>query len=183
MIDKRVFFKEYRVKLDKNLTQKEVNAIDFFLDKVNEKFSYFSLVEWAYTFATVYHETAQTFEPVIEAFWKTEEWRKRNFRYFPFFGRGYTQLTWKFNYEYFAKRLGVDLVNKPDLALEPNISFDILIIGCKEGIFTGKKLSDYIKGGKPNYTLMRYVINGKDKRDLIADYAKEFERILKLSII
>jgi hypothetical protein len=182
MIDKKTFFSQYRVKLDKTLTQKEVNAIDLFIDNLNENFNYFSLQEWAYILATVYHETAQTFEPVIEAFWKTEEWRKRNFRYYPYFGRGMVQLTWKFNYEYFSKRLGIDLVNKPDLALDYNTSFKILIIGCKEGIFTKKKLSDYIKDGKANYTLMRYVINGRDKRELIADYAKEFERILKLSI-
>lgn len=183
MINKAIFFKEYRTKLDKNLTQREVNAIDLFLDNVNQNLNYFILQEWAYTFATVYHETAHTFEPVIEAFWKTEEWRKRNFRYYPYYGRGFVQLTWLFNYEYFSRRLGLDLVNKPELALEVKTSFDILIIGCKEGIFTGKKLSQYITNGKPNYKSMRRVINGTDKAELIADYAKEFERILKLSII
>ena len=88
MIEKKPFFNEYRKKLDRNLTQKEVESIDLFIDMVNEQFEYFNIFEWAYVFATVFHETAQTFAPVIEAYWKTEAWRKRNFRYYPYYGRG-----------------------------------------------------------------------------------------------
>lgn len=34
-------------------------------------------------------------------------------------GRGYIQLTGKNNYEYFGKKLGIDLVNHPELANDP----------------------------------------------------------------
>jgi hypothetical protein len=34
-------------------------------------------------------------------------------------GRGYVQLTGKKNYEYFGKKLGIDLVNHPELANDP----------------------------------------------------------------
>jgi peptidoglycan hydrolase-like protein with peptidoglycan-binding domain len=48
----------------------------------------------AYVLATVQWETAQTFKPVKEAFWHDEAWRQNHFRYFPYYDRGYVQLTW-----------------------------------------------------------------------------------------
>jgi hypothetical protein len=39
--------------------------------------------------ATTKIETASTFEPVREAFWVGEAWRKENLRYWPYYGRGY----------------------------------------------------------------------------------------------
>lgn len=53
----------------------------------------------AYVLATVEWETAKTFKPVREAFWLSEAWRKKNLRYYPFYGRGYVQLTWEKNYK------------------------------------------------------------------------------------
>lgn len=181
-IDKKLFFDEYRKKLDTNLSTSEVAAIDEFIDLVNANINEFNIVSWAYIFATVFHETAQTFLPVKETFWKTEEWRKRNLRYSPFYGRGYVQVTWERNYRIFSKLLGVDLVSNPDKTMEVDIAFKILIIGSKQGLFTGKKIGDYIKDGNPNYKEMRRVINGNDKAELIADYATEFKRILNRSI-
>ena len=49
----------------------------------------------AYVLATAYWETARTMEPVREAFWMSEEWRRANLRYFPWYGRGFVQLTWE----------------------------------------------------------------------------------------
>ena len=181
MINKKLFFEEYRKHLDKTLSQKEVDAIDKFLDMTNSSFGYFKVVEWAYIFATVYHETAQTFLPVIEAFWKSEDWRRRNLtRYFPYYGRGFVQLTWLYNYRKFTKILGIPLDKKPELACDVDIAFGILMHGCKEGIFTGKAIEDYVIDGKPNFIQMRRVINGNDKAELISDYAKEFQRILNI---
>ena len=181
-VNKASFFEEYRKKLDKNLTQKEVEAIDEFVDMVDAEINYFTIPEWAYIFATVYHETAHTFLPVIEAYWKTDEWRKRNFRYYPFFGRGFVQLTWERNYKLYAKLLNVDIVNNPELAQDPKTAFKILIDGCKFGRFTGVGLGKYLKNGKPNYKGMRRVVNGADKAELIEDYAYEFKRILNKAI-
>jgi putative chitinase len=43
------------------------------------------------------------------------------------------------------------------------------------GMFTGKKLSDYIKPGKaPDYVGARAIINGTDKAKLIAGYANSY---------
>ena len=40
-------------------------------------------------------------------------------------GRGYIQLTGRNNYEYFGKKLGIDLINNPDLANDPQIAANI----------------------------------------------------------
>ena len=34
----------------------------------------------AYILATAYWETARTMHPVVEAYWLSEEWRKKNLR-------------------------------------------------------------------------------------------------------
>jgi peptidoglycan hydrolase-like protein with peptidoglycan-binding domain len=51
----------------------------------------------AYVLATTQWETNQTFKPVREAYWLSENWRKTHLRYHPFYGRGFVQLTWKNN--------------------------------------------------------------------------------------
>ena len=53
----------------------------------------------AYVLATALWETARTMKPVVEAFWKTDAWRKKNLRYYPWHGRGFVQLTWDKNYD------------------------------------------------------------------------------------
>ena len=132
----------------------------------------------AYVLATAYWETARTMKPVVEAFWLSEGWRRRNLRYYPWHGRGYVQLTWEFNYKRATKELGVDFLENPELALEPKHSAEITVIGMKEGWFTKKKLSTYVNLHKSDFVKARYVVNGKDKRHEIAAIAKEYDRIL-----
>jgi len=129
----------------------------------------------AYVLATVEWETAHTWLPVKEAFWTSEKWRKKHLRYYPYFGRGFCQITWKENYEKFGKLLGVDLVEHPDLALYPKYAAYILVYGMKHGTFTGKKLGDYMSSeGNFNFVDARHIINGSDKAHTMASIAKEF---------
>ena len=67
----------------------------------------------------------------------------------------------------------------PKKLLEPVYSAEILVIGSRDGWFTGKKLSDYITLAKSNYVSARRIINGTDKALLIAGYAKEYNLDLK----
>jgi hypothetical protein len=103
----------------------------------------------------------------------------RSKRYYPYVGMGFVQLTWKANYEKASRRLGVDFVSDPKLLLKPEYSAKILVIGSKEGWFTGKKLSDYITLNKSDFINARRIINGTDKASLIAGYASEYDRLLK----
>lgn len=119
----------------------------------------------AYILATVQHETAGTFTPL-------DEYGGRKTRYAPFWGRGYVQLTWKVNYQKYAKLTGLDLVGFPDKAKDPKIAAFILVHGFKHGTFTGKKISDYIVGTSCDFTNARRCINGTDKAALIASYAR-----------
>lgn len=180
MINRKKFFDGYRSSLDadKKLTQDEVNHISTFLDMVDSQFSKLSIPQWSYVFATVFHETNATFMPVKEAYWLSEEWRKNNLRYFPFYGRGFVQITWKENYDKFSKILNQDLVNNPDKAMLPLNAFNILVYGFINGSFTAKKISDYINTQTKDYKGARRCINGTDKAQLIAGYATLFEKIL-----
>ena len=105
----------------------------------------------AYVVATVEWETARTFQPVREAFWKSEAWRRANLRSYPYYGRGFVQLTWQKNYATYAHMLGVDLVNDPDKAMDPAIALFILTHGFKTGAFTGRKISDYVNDRQTDF--------------------------------
>lgn len=154
-----------------------------------------------YILATVEHETNGTFEPVIEAYWvknklirrygvkkgteRFENWGRRNFKttrskisYYPYYGRGYVQLTWKRNYAKFSQLAtdffgeDIDLVKYPNLATKKSIASFILVHGMVNGSFTGKKLSDYINYDGSDFVNARRIINGRDKAKHIASIAK-----------
>jgi uncharacterized protein (TIGR02594 family) len=129
----------------------------------------------AYVLATTEWETGHTFQPVREAYWHDEEWRRRNLsRYYPFYGRGYVQLTWEDNYRKYSEILGIDLVNNPDLAMEPQNALFILVHGFKTGAFTGKKIADYIDAAETDFINARRCINALDKAEEIAAIAEGF---------
>lgn len=141
----------------------------------------------AYVTATAYWETAHTMQPVKEAYWLSEDWRKKNLRYYPWYGRGDVQLTWEENYKKAGKELGVDLTTDPEKALDPKISVQVLYHGMEKGWFTGKKLSDYVtKNTTQTYALTqaeyknaRRIVNGTDKDDEIASIAIKLYKALQ----
>lgn len=128
----------------------------------------------AYVLATVNWETRHTFRPVKEAYWLSEGWRKRHLWYYPYYGRGFPQVTHKENYEKFGKLLHIDLVGNPDLALSLDNSIYILVHGFKHGTFTGKSIWDYINEERVDYIGARKIINGKDRAHEIAKLAEEY---------
>lgn len=139
-------------------------------------------VRWsAYIFATIFWETGKTLAPVQE--FRAKEGtnlRKIQDRYWDtnYFGRGYVQITWEKNYKIFNNLLKLPLLENPELALNPEISWKIASVGMVQGLFTGKKLSDYLNNQKTDYVNARRIINGTDKADIIAKYAKDIEIIL-----
>ncbi|NOZ90437.1 MAG: carboxypeptidase [Epsilonproteobacteria bacterium] len=128
----------------------------------------------AYVIATAEHESAGTFRPVQEAFWLSDHYRKTHFYYYPYHGRGYVQLTHKYNYKKYSDLLNVDFVNNPDKILSRNISLFILVHGSSVGFFSGKRLGEYVNKNEKDYINARKVINGRDKAQHIAKLAEKW---------
>ena len=144
----------------------------------------------AYALATSYHETARRMQPVREGLNASDAWRKKNLRYYPWYGRGDVQLTWEDNYRRADKELSLDgaLVSNLDLALDPAISAEIMVKGMAEGWFskdrlkTPHTLSRHLPndvGTLAQFRQARRIINLMDKADLIAGYAIQFQEALK----
>src|SRR5690606_35648496 len=96
-----------------------------------------------------------------------------------FHGRGFVQLTGRANYAGWEGRLGIDLTSSramADKVLDLGIATRILFEGMILGSFTGKKLSDFIQGVRQDWEGARKVVNGTDKKALIASYAKSYYR-------
>jgi hypothetical protein len=130
----------------------------------------------AYLLATAKHETWNTMQPVKEVgAGKGHDYGRIDATGKAPYGRGYVQLTHAVNYQKADSKLGLGgrLAKDYDLALDPDIAARVLIRGCIEGWFTGKKLSSY-----SDFKNMRRVINGLDKADLIATYANSFLRAI-----
>lgn len=147
-------------------------------------------VSWAaYALATSYHETARKMQPVREGLSLSDAWRRKNLRYYPWYGRGDVQLTWEANYKKADQKLGLEgkLLENLDLALDPDISARIMVSGMTEGWFSASKdgrrhtLARHIPGTigtKAQFTQARRIINLMDKADTIAGYATQFQDAL-----
>ena len=182
-----------------SLSQEAVDNINLIVETC-EKYN-LSYPQTSYILATTYHETAHTFKPIEE--YGKGKGRKYSTIYtntegvkygiagsggdtylysdYPhlYYGRGFAQLTHWVNYKFAGEQLGIDLINNPDLALQPKYASEILVKGSKEGWFTSKKLSDYINDKSKSYYQARRVINGLDKAQQIADIAVVFEKALR----
>ncbi len=157
-----------------SLSQRQVDGLNTLLDATKG----LPRSHQAYLLATAYHETARTMQPIAEyGKGKGRPYGKPGIYGQAQYGRGYVQLTWDANYQKADERLGLRgaLLGNFDLAMRPDIAAKILVRGCQEGWFTGKKLSDYLPG---DYVAARRIVNGTDKAELIAGYARAFEAAL-----
>jgi hypothetical protein len=183
IFDRTKFFKLYRSKFGA-LNQISVDGLEFLIDRF-EKDNWTDIRLISYVLSTCKHETADTYQPIRE--YRARAGTKMRIvqdKYWlsGYFGRGYVMLTWLKNYELLSNKVGGDLVKAPDLALSPNIAFEILVVGMLQGLFTGKKLSDFINSSECDYVNARRTVNGTDKALLVAGYAENFESILKKSV-
>lgn len=129
----------------------------------------------SYVIASVDHETGGTFKPIKEGFDITDAERGVKYsKYAPFFGRGFAQLTWEHNYEYYGSVLNLPLLRHPDLALNKQTALFILVHGMSYGKFTGRKLSDYVVYSDRGFESARRVINGNDRKEHIAAIARTY---------
>ncbi|HUD94647.1 hypothetical protein [Sphingobium sp.] len=186
VFDPATFFDDLRHGLlGPTLSQEEVDGCNAILTAMIDT----PLAYCAYALATAYHETNATMQPVREAYWLSEAWRKKNLRYWPWYGRGYVQLTWEENYERADLKLGLDgaLVADPELALAPAVAADIMRQGMDEGWFAGDNrgrhtLARHLPEGRPategEFRSARRIINGTDRDLLVARHALQFQKAL-----
>lgn len=151
-------------------------------------------VRWAaYMLATVKHECANTWQPIVEYgkgagkdYGKPVTVTGSDGKTYAntYYGRGYVQLTWKENYIKAGKELGLDdeLLIRPDGVLDPDTAYKIMSLGMRKGWFTGKKLSDYITDTTTDYKNARRIINGLDEWQRIKGYAEKLEAMLKANL-
>jgi len=152
------------------LTQSQVAGINKILAYRDSTWPKMSDDELAYVLATVTHETGFKMQPITE--WGSPQYLKSK-KYYPWIGRGLIQITWKTNYLKFG-------IKDPDAALTWPVALDVAFRGMIFGMFTGKKLSDYIKPGKTlDYVGARAIINGTDRAQLIAHYAVAYQNALQ----
>ncbi|MGX1096500.1 glycoside hydrolase family 19 protein [Amorphus sp. MBR-141] len=182
-MDRKAFYDALRPTLGA-LTQANVVGFELVLSEAERRRT--ALNQLAYIIATAWWETGKTMQPVKEAYWLSEAWRRKNLRYSPFYGRGFVQLTWEANYRKASDLYGVDFVANPDLVMEPKHSVAILFDGMLDGWFTGKDLDDYIDDVDESddedlreFVNARRIVNGTNRQTEIGKLALVFERALR----
>lgn len=189
VFDRTVFFAYVRkAPFGNRLTQEQIGGINRILDKWFAVHSAEDNRFLSYILATAFHETGGRMVPVREGFARTDaQARKilkdkkyaRDLDGRSYYGRGLVQLTWHDNYRRMEQLTGIELVNSPDLALDPDLSIDILFEGLMlgasgRGDFTGKSLEQFFNETKDDPEGARAIVNGKDKAKLIASYHYNF---------
>lgn len=184
-----------------SLKQSQVDAINHIVQAINDDGT-ISYPQAAYVLATVHKETGGKMLPVAEigkgknktygtwyknskgelyCFKDSSKHQAYMFSNYPFlyYGRGIVQVTWYSNYEKLSKVFGVDLLSNPDLLLQEEYSTKAALYGMKTGLFTGKKLDDYINASQKDYVNARKIINGTDCAVEIAGYAEVYKSALR----
>ena len=188
LTDPKAFYAALRSSLFKGgISQSQLDGIEALLVAMGS--ASWPIAWAAYGIETAYHETAYTMQPVREAYWLSEEWRKKNLRYWPWYGRGYVQITWQENYERADRELdlGGKLIANKDLALQPDVAAAILVKGMSAGWFCkdakgphnlARHLPTQGRADIGAFAEARRIINGTDKARKMAAEAIDWQAAL-----
>jgi hypothetical protein len=212
-INRKKFFEGYREKIG-GLRQEQVEGLEFLLSKLES--DDYPLIDCESKMASVLGniklETNETYHPVIEGYYmrKLDIARKQSLlnyyrKHYPsavgtifpngidtnktYEGRGYIQITHKYNYAKFGKHIGnINLVENPELALEKENAWIILYEGMtrsdltfKDDNFTGYTLEQFFnpKTGYIDFYGARKIINGSGK-GTVGRWSEMFYQIIEL---
>ena len=91
----------------------------------------------------------------------------------PFFkGRGYVQLTGRRNYANYTDITGINLVRLPYILMNwPALAVFVIVDGMMRGVYTGRRLDQFVNGDKTDFFNARQIVNGHDCAQKIADQA------------
>src|SRR5262245_7655890 len=185
MINRKTFFDAARAKIFHGiLNQTQVDSMNAILDEY-EKRKLTDLRWLANMLGTVFRECGSNMAPVRETFATSDAQARARLAGVSYaqpdpvtgqsyYGRGLVQLTHKSNYAKQGARLGIDLVNNPDLALDPHIAADIMFTGMIEGHFTGVGLPKFFNDTTEDWVNARRIINGLDHADEVAAISRRF---------
>jgi predicted chitinase len=195
-LDRQFFFRSVSRSLFKgSLNPARIEGMNAILDYWDANLATADRRWLAYILATVFHETAYTMQPVRETlaesdsraveileaafaagrlswvkspYWRADEEGKS------WLGRGLVQLTHKRNYEAMSEVTGIDLVARPDRAMEMAPAVTILVEGMLRGSFTGHRLCDHFNAEREDWVNARRIVNGTDRAEKLADYGRTF---------
>lgn len=172
------FDKIRRTLFNGKLSQPQVTNIEILLDTWQKLVPNADKRWVANSLAQIFHETGGRMEPVRETFAKSDavaksrlerawltgqlSWVKEPYWRDGWYGRGHIQLTHRANYLKMEKRTGYKLTENPDLMLDYKISAEVSLTGMIEGLFTGRKLSDYFNSETDSPINARRIVNGAD---------------------
>lgn len=182
-VDRAKFYRDFRAKFG-YLGNEQVSGINYLLKNMESdrrpaiKDQTVWMRQIAYLFSTVKHEVANTYHPITEY---SNTYCVHYDGGCLYKGRGYVQLTHRYNYRKMSPVVGVDLIDYPTRALEPDIAYNVMSYGMFEGVFTGRALGDYIYAGKSDYYNARRVVNGLDRAGLLQGYARDFQYVMERS--
>ena len=202
-INRRFFFEECRSRLfDGKFSRAQVDGLGGILDYWEGAHADRDDRWLAYALATAHHEVDRTMKPIREY---------GGSRYFTrmyditggrphvarrlgnlspgdgalFSGRGFVQLTGRANYADWEKRIGADLTSchaAADKVLSLPIATQILFDGMIGGTFTGRSFAHYFDGVREDWEGARRIINGRDKKALIAGYARSYYAAISYTV-
>lgn len=201
-LDRQFFFDTVQHSLFKgSLTLAQIEGMNAIFDYWDANLATADRRWLAYILATAFHETAYTMQPVRETlatsdsraveiletafasgrlswvktpYWRPDEDGKS------WLGRGLVQLTHRRNYEAMSEVTGIDLVARPDRAMEMVPAVTILIEGMLRGSFAGHRLCDHLNKEREDWVNARRIVNGTDRAEKLAEYGRAFLAAIRL---